>query len=395
MSLPDPVVAALLAQPRPVCAYVYSLSLMQSRAAALRAALPPGTTLFYAVKANAHPEVVSALAAVTDGLEIASGGEMALALAARARRLAFGGPGKTDAELRSYLDTPGPRILHVESASELRRLAWLSAGSLPRPLRVALRVNRASGGPAGSHRMTGATQFGIDSRDLPPVVALARELNIPIAGFHLHAVSNSLDAAEYARFTRDAVAWSAATAADLGIDLEYVNVGGGFGVSYTAGGPSFDLGALDWSGLNLPPGVELAVEPGRFLTAEAGWYAAEVLDLKNTRGTWYAIVRGGMHQFRLPVAYGISGTFEVLPIEEWAYPWPRPSTSDTAVTVAGELCTPNDILARSVPTGRLRVGDVIVFTKAGAYGWDISPMDYLHHPKPAVFTVEHPRVATV
>ena len=110
------------------------------------------------------------------------------------------------------------------------------------------------------------------------------------------------------------------------------------------------------------------------------------------RDSWYALLRGGMHQFRLPVAYAINGGFEVLPVEEWAYPWPRPSVSGVSVTLAGELCTPNDVLARDVDTERLRVGDVVVFTKAGAYGWDISPMDYLHHPKPAVLTVEQPGV---
>lgn len=383
MTLPEPVAAALLGQPRPVCAYVYSVSALAGRAAAVRAALPPGALLFYAVKANGHPAVVSALGAATDGLEIASIGELALALDAGAGRLAFGGPGKTDEELRAYLALDGDRTLHVESVHELRRLAMFASGPLPR---IALRVNRATAGPAGSHRMTGATQFGIDEAQLPAAVELAGSLSVPISGFHLHAVSNSLDAAEYAHFTADSVEWSAATAAALGIDLTYVNVGGGLGISYTSAG-SFDLGALDWSGLNRPPGVELAFEPGRFLTAESGWYAAEVVDLKNTRGTWYAVLRGGMHQFRLPVAYGISGEFEVLPIEDWPYPWDRPEVSGVPVTLAGELCTPNDVLARAVPAERLRIGDVVVFTKAGAYGWDISPMDYLHHPKPVVLTV--------
>jgi 2-[(L-alanin-3-ylcarbamoyl)methyl]-2-hydroxybutanedioate decarboxylase len=386
MSIPEPVVGALLAGPRPVCAYVYSLPLLRAQAAAVRAALPPGATLLYAVKANGHPDVVAALAGVVDGLEIASGGELALA-SGRCGRLAFGGPAKTDDELRAFLAAPGSRTLHVEGAQELCRLAWLApSGRLPR---VALRVNRAADGPAGSHRMTGATQFGIGEEDLPAVVALARDLEIPIAGFHLHATSNSLDAAEYARFTADAVAWSVAVAARLDIQLSYVNVGGGFGISYTDD-PGFDLTALDWSGLDLPSGVELAFEPGRFLTAEAGWYAAEVIDLKNTRDTWYALLRGGMHQFRLPVAYRIDAPFEVLPVDRWLYPWKRPAVADVPVTVAGELCTPNDVLARDRVIERLRVGDVLVFPRAGAYGWDISPLDYLRHPRPAVVVLDSP-----
>jgi diaminopimelate decarboxylase len=384
MSLPETVRSALLAASRPVCAYVYSLSSMQAQAAAVRSALPSGATLFYAVKANGLPAVVAALAAAVDGLEIASGGELAIALDAGAQRLAFGGPAKTDDELRSYLAAPGAKTLHVESASELRRLAWLSdtaEGSLPR---VALRVNRYAAGPSGTHRMTGSTQFGIGEDELASVVSLARSLKVPIAGFHLHAVSNSQDAAEYAAFARASLEWSTATASELGLDLSYVNVGGGFGISYT-GEDSFDLAQL--SSIAVPDGVELAFEPGRFLTAESGWYAAEVIDLKNTRGTWYATLRGGMHQFRLPVAYAIDAPFTVLPVDAWPYPWERPAVADGVVTIAGELCTPNDVLSRNAATDRLRIGDVVVFSKAGAYGWDISPMDYLHHPKPSVLTV--------
>jgi diaminopimelate decarboxylase len=387
MSVPEPVAGALLDGPRPVCAYVYSLPHLRARVAAVRSALPPGAILLYAVKANGHPAVVAALAEVVDGLEVASGGELALATGLT-ERLAFGGPAKTDAELRALLAVPGSRTLHVESAQELCRLAWLApSGRLPR---VALRVNRAAAGPTGSHRMTGETQFGIGEEDLPAVVALARDLEIPIAGFHLHAVSNSLDAAEYARFTADAVAWSVATAAALGLPLSYVNVGGGFGISYADSLPSFDLDALDWSGLARPDGVELAFEPGRYLTAEAGWYAAEVIDLKNTRGTWYAILRGGMHQFRLPVAYHIDAPFAIVPVDHWPYPWQRPAVANDLVTVAGELCTPNDVLTRDQPVDRLRAGDVLVFPRAGAYGRDISPLDYLRHPHPAVIVLDSP-----
>src|SRR3954464_5273438 len=99
---PEPVLRAL---PRPVCAYVYDTAALRSRAAAVRAALPAGATLLYAVKANGHPAVVRALAEACDGLEVASGGELALARAAlsgaAAGRIVFGGPGKTDAELRA------------------------------------------------------------------------------------------------------------------------------------------------------------------------------------------------------------------------------------------------------------------------------------------------------
>jgi diaminopimelate decarboxylase len=201
-------------------------------------------------------------------------------------------------------------------------------------------------------------------------------------------VSNNLDAAAHARYVVEALRWSAGAAARLGLRLEYVNVGGGFGVDYT-GDARFDLGALR-AGLataDVPAGVTVAFEPGRYLVAAAGWYAAEVLDLKCTHGRWFAVLRGGTHHFRLPAAWGYSHPFTVLPVEEWPYPFARPEVRDAAVDVVGELCTPRDVLARDRRVGRLRAGDVLVFGNAGGYGWDISHHDFLRHQYPGMVII--------
>jgi 2-[(L-alanin-3-ylcarbamoyl)methyl]-2-hydroxybutanedioate decarboxylase len=373
--IPAAVADALRALPGPVCAYVYDRTALRRAAADVRAALPAGATLLYAVKANGHPDVVATLAAEVDGLEVASGGELALAVDAGARFIAFGGPAKTDAELAAAARAGA--LVHAESTLELHRLAAVAPGGM----RVALRVNRAGAGLAGSHRMTGVpTPFGIDETALDQAVDTARSLGLAPIGFHLHAVSNNLDAAAHAGYVRDAVDWSAGAAARLGIELEYVNVGGGFGVDYT-GGTSFDLAALR-AGLAGLDGGRLAFEPGRYLVAAAGWYAAEVLDLKRTHGRWFAVLRGGTHHFRLPAAWGYSHPFAVLPVDGWPHPYPRPEVRDVAVDAVGELCTPRDVLTRGQRVGRLRVGDVLVFGNAGGYGWDISHHDFLRHPPP-------------
>jgi diaminopimelate decarboxylase len=377
--IPEPVAGALSGAGRPVCAYVYDTGALRARAGAVRAALPPGATLLYAVKANGHPDVVATLAAAVDGLEVASGGELALAVQAGAGRIAFSGPAKTVHELAAAV-VAGATV-NVESVLELRRLVRVAAG---RPVRVALRVNRASPGPAGSHRMTGtATAFGIDEHDLGPVVALARQAaNLDLIGFHLHAVSNNLDAPAHVAFVREAVAWSRAAADRFGVDLREVNVGGGFGVSYDTGA-RFDLGALS----ELPGGgVPLVFELGRYLAADAGWYAAEVLDLKRTHGRWFAVLRGGTHHFRLPAAWRYSHPFHVLampPVEDVDLEDVElPEVHDVEVDAVGELCTPRDVLCRAQRVDRLRVGDVLVFARAGAYGWDISHHEFLRHPYP-------------
>jgi 2-[(L-alanin-3-ylcarbamoyl)methyl]-2-hydroxybutanedioate decarboxylase len=373
--LPDPVTDALSKAARPVCAYVYDRAALRAQAEAVRAALPAGAELFYAVKANGLPAVVSTMASCADGLDVASGGELAAAVAAGAQAIAFAGPAKTDAELRAAASAGA--TIHVESEHELRRLSLVDT-RVP----VALRVNRAVSLP-GSHQMTGTpTPFGIDEAALPSAIALASSLGLDVIGFHLHAVSNNLDAAAHASFVADSLQW----ARQYPIDLRYVNVGGGFGVDYT-GGSRFDLDAFRAGVPAPPPGVRLVFEPGRLLAADAGWYAAQVLDLKRTHGRWFAVLRGGTHHFRLPAAWRYSHPFTVLPVDDWPYPFPRPSIEDAEVDAVGELCTPRDVLARGQRVDRLRVGDVLVFGRTGAYGWDISHHDFLRHAYPEMIIV--------
>jgi diaminopimelate decarboxylase len=362
--------------------------------AEVRAALPRGSVLCYAMKANGNPEVVATLAERTDGLEVASGGELALARRVGARLVVFGGPGKTDDELRAALAAGA--LVNVESRTELYRLATLATAADLLEVPIVLRVNRAEPvtvgghGLRGSHRMAGVpTPFGIEDAALASVAADVPD-PLVVVGLHLHAVSNNLDAAAHARFVADAVRWSVTTADRLGFELRYVNVGGGFGVDYT-GDERFDLAELG-TGLAeaasaLPSGTRLIFEPGRLLAAAAGWYAAEVVDVKRTHGRWFAVLRGGTHHFRLPAAWGYSHPCTVLPVDEWRYPFDRPQASDVPVDVVGELCTPRDVLARGQWMSRVRAGDVLVFGNAGAYGLDISHHEFLRHPHPTITVV--------
>ncbi|MGH3612091.1 MAG: alanine racemase [Pseudonocardia sp.] len=378
--LPDRVVTALRSVPAPVCAYVYDRALLLDRVRLVRSCLPPGASLLYAVKANGHPDLLAAVAPSVDGFEVASGGELALALAAGAESVMFAGPAKTDDELCAAVRAGA--TVNVESEFELRRLSLLAADA-GASAEVGLRVNRPVPISAGvTHRMTGRpTQFGIPEVDLPALVDLASRLpGVRLRGLHLHAVSNNLDADAHVAFVTDALDWAVAT----GLNLDHVNVGGGFGIDYLRS-RSFDVSLL--KSIVVPAGLRLIFEPGRFLVAPAGWYAAEVVDLKRSHGRWFAVVRGGTHHFRLPAAWGYSHPFSVLPVDDWPYPFTRPVVADVEIDVAGELCTPRDILARDTWTDRLRIGDLLVFADTGAYGWEISHHDFLAHPYPAMIVL--------
>ncbi|GIH04074.1 staphyloferrin B biosynthesis decarboxylase SbnH [Rhizocola hellebori] len=342
--------------------YTYDLAILRERAARLRSALP-AETILYAVKANGHPAVVATMAQACHGLDVASLGELSLALDAGAQRIVCSGPAKS-AEFLDAAIAAGATI-NVESLTELHRL--------PRRATITLRVNRIHPSYGGSHAMTGGpSQFGLTPQDLPRALELAAGHDL--AGFHLHAMSNCLSAQTYSEFIADAVGWALSS----GVPLRQINLGGGLGVSYTS------AEELDPAQLAIPrvDGVELIFEPGRWLAAHAGTYSAEVVDLKLSHGTWFAVIRGGMHQFRTPIAYGVNFPITVSQRDFWPHPWPRPGVRDVEVHVAGELCTPNDVLAHGLRVSELRVGDVLNFAKAGAYGWDISPHQYLRHPSP-------------
>jgi diaminopimelate decarboxylase len=386
MTIPTHISHAIHRLDTPRCGYLYDLTTLTEHITAVTQALPANVQLLYAMKANPHPDIVATAARHCHGIEIASGGELAIAQAADPDRLIFGGPAKTDRELHAALHAGIPTTINVESRHELRRLDRL-AHAEDVTIDIALRVNRRAATPHGSHKMTGtATPFGIDITQLPQAIALAKSLpHIRLRGLHLHAVSNNLHADAHADYIRDCLRFARATARRHGLTWDTINVGGGIGVDMT-GRRQFDfprfadrLRRFDTTGL--------VIEPGRYLAAGCGWYAAEVLDLKRNHGRNFAVLRGGTHHFRLPAAWGYHHPAYVHHVDEWPYPWPRAELTHTTVDVAGELCTPRDILSRDVPVTRLRIGDVLVFPHTGAYGWTISHHDFLSHPHPQIITI--------
>ncbi len=369
----------------PVCRFGYDLAALRQHVADVVASLPDRCRMFYAMKANSAAAILRALAPLVAGFEAASGGEVAKARSAGDVPILLGGPVKTDRAIADALRANVTR-LHVESPLELHRVNAVAAAHGV-TAEVLLRVNLAGPFPTATLAMAGRpTQFGIEEPTLAEAVATARSLpHVRLAGFHLHSLSNNLSAdahLDLLRLYRDTVTrWEA----EFDLRCEVLNVGGGIGVNYA------DLDAqFDWprfvEGLaelvtTFPEHWrEIDFECGRFLVAACGKYAVEVLDVKRNHGVDYALVRGGTHHFRLPVSWQHSHPFTVVPVEAWPPGLPRPAT-DGPVTVVGELCTPKDVLARDVPL-RIRAGDVLVFSHAGAYGWEISHHDFLSHPHP-------------
>lgn len=372
----------------PYCGYIYDLVHLREHASGLMSNLPSFCRLFYALKANSAEPIISALASIVDGFEVASLGEVMKVRAVSADiPIIYGGPVKTDKDITGALLHQVQRI-HVESSYELMRVAKI-AQELGLVVSILLRVNVSSPLPDATLFMAGEhSQFGIDENQIADVIGLAQSLeSVRLEGFHLHSLSNNLNWERHVALVSHYCDLVAKWSKDYGLHITYLNAGGGIGVNYGDLQEQFNWNSFI-DGLNgeverkLPEGLTIMFECGRYLTASCGYYAAEIVDVKSNHGNRFALIRGGTHHFRLPSSWGHNHPFQIVPIEAWHYPFPRPELGAGPVTVAGELCTPKDVLARDCYIPGARIGDVLVFLFAGAYGWAISHHDFLSHPHP-------------
>jgi diaminopimelate decarboxylase len=367
--------------------FAYDRVLLTERIALLRSILPEDIGLGYAVKANPMPAVVQHLSGLVDGFDVASAGEMRVALDTPMSpdRVSFAGPGKTDAELSQAI-AAGVTI-ELESETEATRILATGDRLGIRP-RVAVRVNpdfevRGSGMRMGG----GPQQFGLDAERVPALLSELADADLELLGFHVFAGSQNLDAEILGQAQRKTVELVLRLAELAPVPVRYLNIGGGFGIPYSARDEPLDLAAVGGNLAGLMrdairpslPSAKVVVELGRYMVGECGVYVTRIVDRKESRGKTFLVVDGGLHhqlaasgnfgqviRRNYPVAVGGRGADE--PTE--------------TVSVVGCLCTPLDLLADDVELPRAEIGDLIVIFQAGAYGLTASPTAFLGHPLP-------------
>lgn len=381
----------------PVCAYIYDLAGIQEQVRQMLSSMPENTQLFYAIKANPDPRIIEALLPLVKGFEVASIGELLKVRAvSREVPILFGGPGKKESELRLAIEH-GVSYIHVESLLELRRIIAIAKErekQQVQEVRILLRINlRSSTLPRTKIVMGGGpSPFGIDEEAVEEAIELIRVEGagvVRLSGFHFHSLSNNMDARLHAEmielYLQKVEQWQH----QYGLPVEVVNAGGGFGVTYD-GSPGFDwplfTSLLEQSEARqrlASRGGELYFESGRLLVADHGYYVAEVTDIKTSHDQHFAVLRGGTHHHRLPASWGHNHPFQIMATERWKHSFARPEVRDARVHIVGELCTPKDRMHSDAEVALLRVGDIVLFEKSGAYCWTISHHDFLGHPHPA------------
>jgi diaminopimelate decarboxylase len=378
--------------------FVYDQSVLQRKWELLRSAFPSRFDIHYSVKANPNPNILAFFLEQGAGLEIASAGELHQALAAgcRPERMLFAGPGKSPAELEVALSMNVGEI-HAESVTELRRIESI-AERLGQVAPVALRINPGGEAQGGAMRMGGkATPFGIDEEALDSALDLVLASPfIELRGMHLFAGTQILDSEVLLCQYRKAIQIARRIAERQQHPLASVDFGGGLGVPYFSGDQPLDMVALkrglgrlmdEISDDPLFAGTRFVIEPGRFLVAEAGIYLARALDVKVSRGKTFVVVDGGMnHHLAASGNLGqtIKRNFPVIIANKL-----QEVGSDT-VDIVGPLCTPLDVLARSIAAPKVEVGDLVAVLHSGAYARSASPLGFLSHASPPeVMVADH------
>ncbi len=368
-------------------AFVYDPAIVAGQVARFRAAFP-AVDLHYAIKANPHPAWLAAVAPMVDGLDVASRGELAKALAVKpAAAISFAGPGKRDAELEAAIDAGA--TLNLESEGEGDRALAIGDRLGIRP-RVAVRVNPDVELKGSGMKMGGRpSPFGIDAVRVPALVRHLVATGADWRGFHIYAGSQALDVDAIADTQAATLALAARLAEEAGHAPPLVNLGGGFGVPYFAGDRVLDVEAI---GVRLGTALQdraailaysrFAIELGRWLVAEAGVYLARIVDRKESGGETFLILDGGLnHQL------AASGNFGTVVRRNYplAVAHRMGEAPTETVSVVGPLCTPLDRLGDRVALPRAEVGDLIAVFLAGAYGASASPAGFLGHPPAAEF----------
>jgi diaminopimelate decarboxylase len=362
--------------------YLYDRARIAARAIDLRLALSPHVRVHYAMKANPMPAVVGLLAGLVDGFDVASAGELRVALDAgmTADRISLAGPGKSERELVQAV-TAGV-LVNVESFREVRVVAS-AAKDHGAVARVAVRVNPPFELRASGMKMAGGPrQFGVDAEAVPALLGEIASAGLTCEGFHLFAGSQNLKAEAIVEAQSRACELAIGWAKQFDLPVRSLNLGGGFGVPYTKDDRPLDVGRVVTHVNALAAGVHaelpaahLVLELGRYLVAEAGLYVCRVVDRKTSRGQTYLVVDGGMHQH-----LAASGNLGQVVRKNYPIAINGKAGATETVNVVGPLCTPLDVLASDARLCAAEEGDLVVVFQSGAYGRSASPRSFLGHP---------------
>lgn len=364
--------------------YAYDTSVIKNNIRNFRQQMPKSLKLHYAIKANPMPALVNFINPLVDGLDVASGNELNVALNSgmNETNISFAGPAKRRIELEMAIASQV--TLNVESFNELDTINQI-CDQKGLNANVAIRVNpdfelKASGMKMGG----GAQQFGIDSELVPEAISRLIQYDLNFAGLHIFTGSQNLNADAIIKNQVNVFDLAKRLVESTNQEISRLNIGGGLGIPYFPGEKNLSLASIseelneNIENFHLSfPSTEICMELGRYLVGNAGVYVSRVVDIKNSRGTKFVILDGGLHQH-----LSASGNFgQVIRKNYPVAVGNRLNSSELEeVQIVGPLCTPLDLMANKYELPKIEIGDLIVIYQSGAYGFTASPRQFLSHP---------------
>ncbi len=355
---------------RPI--YLYDLSDIQWQCQALKKEIPHAH-IFYAMKANHHPEVLNTLRSIGCGLDIVSGGELRMGLSRGflAENIIFSGVGKKEIEIELAISS-GLRQINVESIEELERIARIHEKTKSlKPAPIVLRLNPHIAIESHPYISTGLNEnkFGIPEEDLSQAISVLNQHknNLELVGLSLHLGSQmtQLDPIE-AGIKKITTIFN--NLRKTFSSVKRLDLGGGLGIDYKNRDSDFekkllkgyaDIINFELKELYKDPEFELQLEPGRWMVAHSGVLITQVQYVKKTKFKNFVIVDTGMHHLMRPALY--QAFHQVLPLE-------LKSGTELLCDVVGPICESSDFIAKERKLTPVKEGDFLAILDVGAYG---------------------------
>ena len=368
-----------------VPAYIYDRTVIKQKIDTLREYLPSSMHIHYAIKANPMPEVVQFVQGIVEGLDVASGKELQVALNSGMdpKEISFAGPGKSIDELT--LAIKSGITINLESETELNRAAALGEkfGITPN---VALRINPDFELKTSGMKMSGGPkQFGVDAEIAADIINKIKDFQLDFKGLHIFSGSQNLKQEAIIEAQTKTFALASKLAEQTKSDFSKLNIGGGLGIPYFPGEKPIPLEQISE---NLHTLIEqysgqfketdIITELGRYIVGESGVYISKIIDKKVSRGSTFLIVNGGLHHH-----LAASGNFGQVIRKNYPVTIANKIGQEPEkASVVGPLCTPLDVLAQDMELPAAEIDDYVVVFNSGAYGYTSSPLNFLSHPHP-------------
>ena len=373
----------LLAEEYGTPLYAYDTARIISQYETLKNSLPDTFGVFYSMKANPLLGICQLFKSLGSSIEVASSGELHTALSAgfRPEDIIFTSPGKTHEELEFAISS-GIYSINIESVDEAVIINEVAIQQ-GKTANISIRINPDFDIAGSSIKMTGVpTQFGIDQVKVEEALKIIEKLpNVNVIGIHIYTGTQALNANNIVLSMEQIIRLALEVIQKCNIELQFLNLGGGFGVPYFKYDTPLVINAFkkDFSVMweeyrEKLSGTRIFVESGRFLMAEAGTYLTKILYKKECKGKKYLVCDGGSNQHASSAFLGryIRNNFPMHILNK--------RENEEQVNVVGPLCTPTDLIGQNVLLPMAEPGDILAIDKSGAYGSSQSPVLFLSHP---------------